>query len=279
MKIAATAAALFAFWGTAFAQLPQCSAVPGWQQHGPARSYDAGNLFEYMNGNSEGYFIYNFVEMKGITCQSGNAAIVIDISDMTDPEYAYGMFTSTRDPRLPTEKVGTAGQATQRRAFFAKDKWYVELTANPEGDHTAALRSFMTLIEKSISGQTEIPKIIGWFPKERLKPESVRLVPESVLGLRALKSGYVGQYEFGKAFIVKEASPEAAAEVIKKLKERIGQTQPSSVADESFTARDKYLNNMLVFRKGRFLAGYADLVDGFDASAEAAKLAAALQEP
>jgi hypothetical protein len=37
--------------------------------------------------------------------------------------------------------------------------------------------------------------------------ESIRLVPESVLGLRLLKSGYVAQYEAGKGFLVREASP------------------------------------------------------------------------
>jgi hypothetical protein len=263
--------------GTAFAQLPQCSAVPGWKQQGPARTYDAGNLFEYMDGNSESYFPYKFEEMKGITCQSGDVTIVIDISDMTDPEYAYGMFASTRDPRLPVEKIGTVGQVTPRRVSFVKDKYYVELAANPEGDHTAPLRAFMAIIEKSISGQTDIPKLIGRFPKERLTPESVRLVPESVLGLRLLKSGYVGQYDFGKGFLVKEASPEAAAEVMKKLRERFGQTTPAAIAEEAFTTTDKYLNGVCMFRKGSYIAGFSNLKDGFDATAEAAKFAAALE--
>jgi len=276
MRMTALSLLVFAFVGTAFAQLPQCSAVLGWKQQGALRTYDAGNLFEYMNGNSESYFVYNFVEMKGITCQSGDATLVIDISDMTDPEYAYGMFTSTRDPRLPIEKVGTSGQVTPRRAFFAKDKYYVELAANPEGNHTTALRAFMNIIEKSISGQTDIPKAIGWFPKERLNPESVRLVPESVLGLRLLKSGYVGQYEYGKGFLVKESSPEAAAGVMKKLRDRFGQTTPASIADEAFTTKDKYLNGVYIFRKGSYIAGFADLKEGFDAAPEATKFAAGL---
>ncbi len=268
---------IFAFMGTAFAQLPQCGAVPGWKQLGPLRTYDAGNLFEYMDGNSEAYFPYKFEEMKGITCQSGEITLVIDISDMTDPEYAYGMFASSRDPRLPTEKVGTSGQVTPRRAFFAKDKYYAELAANPEGDHTAALRAFMSIIEKSISGQTEIPKVISWFPKERLNPESVRLVPESVLGLRLLKSGYVGQYEFGKGFLVRESSPEAAAEVMKKLRDRFGQTTPATIADEAFTTKDKYLNGMCMFRKGSYIAGFANLNDGYNAVPDATKFASSLE--
>jgi hypothetical protein len=277
MRIIVLLVLFFAFLGTAFAQLPQCGAVPGWKQQGQLRTYDAGNLYEYMDGNSEAYFPYNFVEMKGITCQSGDITLVIDISDMTDPEYAYGMFASTRDPRLPIEKIGTCGQVTPRRAFFAKDKYYVEIAANPEGDHTKALRAFMNIIENSISGQTGIPKAISWFPKERLNPESVRLVPESVLGLRLLKSGYVGQYEFGKGFLVKESSPEAAAEVMKKLRDRFGQTTPATVADEAFTTKDKYLNGMFVFRKGSYIAGFADLKDAYNAVPDATLFAAGLE--
>jgi len=98
-------------------------------------------------------------------------------------------------------------------------------------------------------------------------------VPESVLGLRILKRGYIGQYEFGKAFLVVEASPEAAIQTMTRLKERIGQTTPGSIAEESFTATDKYLNGMCVFRKGRYVGGFANLKPGQDATADAARLA------
>jgi len=261
--------------GAAFGQLPDCGAVAGWQQQGAARSYTTDDLFEYMNGNSEGYFIYRFVAMKGISCQSGDSTIVIDISEFEDPEYAYGMFTSTRDPRLPVEKIGVSGQVTPRKAIFAKDKYYVELGANPEKDFSRELRTYTTAIEKSISGRTEIPEAINWFPKEGLAGENaVRLIPESVLGLRLLKRGYVGQYEFGKAFLVREASPEAAGQVMQKLKARFGETAPAGIADEAFTTTDKYLNGMCVFRKGSYIGGFADLKGGRDGIAESAGLAA-----
>jgi hypothetical protein len=266
--------ALLTVAGAAFGQLPQCGTIRGWQQQGKVRAYDVSNLFEYMNGNSEGYFIYNFVAMNGITCRSGENTIVMDISEFSDPEYAYGMFTSTRDPRLPTEKIGTSGQVTPRRIIFVKDKYYVELGANPEGDFTNELRAYAGNIEKSISGQTTIPEVISWFPKEDLAGEnSVRLIPESVLGLRLLKSGYVGQYGYGKGFIVKETSAEAAAQLMVKLKQRFGETKAAAIADEAFTAADKYLDGLCVFRKGSYVGGFADLKDGRDGVKESAKLA------
>lgn len=275
MKILVLVSAIMAFAGAAFGQLPHCGAVAGWQQQGKERAYTTDDLFEYMNGNSEGYFIYRFVRMKGITCQSGDSTIVIDISEFEDPEYAYGMFTSARDLRLPVEKLGTSGQATSRRLFFAKDKYYVELGANPEKDFSAELRTYANSIEKSLSGQIALPEALDWFPKENLA--SARLVPESVLGLRLLKRGYVGQYDFGKGFIVKESSPETAAQLMQKLRERFGQTTPATIADEAFKATDKYLNGLCVFRKGNYVAGFADLKDGRDGVAEAAKLAARIK--
>ena len=190
-----------------------------------------------MDGNAEGYLIYRFQKMQGITCKCGEDTLVIDVSEMADPEFAYGIFLSNRDPRQPTQSIGMGGQVLPRKATFAKGQYYVELAANPEKDHTASLTKFVALIEKSITGKSEIPAVIGWFPAQMMVPNTVRLVPQSVLGLRILKSGYIAQYDFGKAFLVRESSPEAAAQVFAKLKERVGQPGAVQIADEASRER------------------------------------------
>lgn len=258
---------------SAAGQAPDCGLVPGWQQQGPVRSHTPDNLFDYMDGNAEGYIVYRFVALKGITCRSGGDTIVFDLFEMADAEFAYGIFSANKDQKQGIEKIGMGGQVSARRATFAKDKYYVELAANPAKDHSAALRAFAAAMEKRIAGRGVPPEALNWFPREKLVPDSVRLVPESVLGLRILKRGYIGQYEFGKAFLVLEASPEAAVQTMARLKERIGQTTPGAIADESFTATDKYLNGMCVFRKGRYVGGFANLKPGQDAGADAARLA------
>ena len=274
MKLIAWTVLLVALVAPAMAQLPDCAAVEGWSQDGDERTFAPDNLFDYMNGNAEGYLLYRFAQMKGITCASGDTTLNIDISEFEDPEFAYGMFTSTRDPRLPTEKIGVNGQVTPRKGFFAKDKYYVEIAANPEKDHSATLRAFLSVIEKSIQGRTTLPDAFGWFPAENLVPDSIRLVPESVLGLRLLKSGYVAQYQAGKGFLVRESSPDAAAQVFAKLKARFSQASPASIGDEAFAATDKYLNGVCVFRKGAFIGGFANLPEGRNGVAESEKLAA-----
>jgi hypothetical protein len=62
------------------------------------------------------------------------------------------------------------------------------------------------------------------------------------------------------------------------LKERFGQTKPVQIADEGFTATDKYLDGLCVFRKGRYVGGFANLKNNRDATAEASRLASSVND-
>jgi hypothetical protein len=248
-----------------------CKLVAGWEQAGNTRAYTADTLYEYMDGNAESYLLYGFVHMQGITCASGEKKFVIDVSEMEDSDLAYGMFASNRDPNQATAKIAMGGQVQARRASFAKGKYYVEIAASPDGDYTAALQEFVSKIEPLVQGRSDPPEALDWFPEEKLA--SVRLVPESVLGLKQLKRGYVAKYEEGQAFVVLEASPEAATEVFRKVQARFADAVATKVGDEAFQAKTEYLSGVCIFRKGRYVAGYANLPEPATAVERAAALA------
>jgi hypothetical protein len=256
------------------AATPSCDAVAGWTQHGTTRSYVADNLFEYMDGNAEGYLLYGFVNMHGVSCEKAGITLLIDVSEFADDESAFGMYSANRDLRQPETKLGMGGQIVPRRAIFAKGKYYVELAVNQEGDHTAALQEWSKAMEARTEGVSEPPAQLKWFPAEG--QQSLRLVPESVLGLRALARGYVGEYAAGNAFVVTEKSPEAAAAVMEKLRARFSGATPAKIADDAFQAKDEYLGGICIFRKGRMIGGYGKVPDGQDAAALAGALAARL---
>jgi hypothetical protein len=264
-----------AFCGLAAAADLSCALVPGWTQQGGPRSYVSDNLFEYMDGNAEGYLLYGFQNMRGITCEKSGATFVIDISDFGDADSAYGMFSNNRDPRQPMTKIGAGGQIVPRRAMFVKGKYYVEIAANPEGDYTVPLKQWTAALDKIVEGTTEPPAALAWFPADKL--QSLRLVPESVLGLGALQRGYAAQYDFGKAFVAIEESPASAAEAMKKLRGRFSEAKPVEIADEGFLATDRYLGRLSMVRKGRYIIGYANVADGQDPAALAKSLAARVQ--
>ncbi len=241
---------------------PSCSLAPGWTQDGESRYYTTDNLFEYMDGNSEGYFSYDFQNMHGVTCKQGETTFIVDISDMGSPDNAYGWFSSTRDLRQPAYPVGMGGQIVPRRLIFAKGKYYVEIAANPEGDFTAALKQWAAALDKLVPGSTSPPAALAWFPTE--KQQTLKLTPQSVLGLRILKRGYVAQYDYGKAFVVIEETPQSAGATMQSLRQRFGDTSPVKLGEDGFQATDKYLGRMCFVRSGRYIAGYAISVDGID---------------
>lgn len=257
------------------APAPSCALVPGWSQSGPARAYEGANLFEYMDGNAEGYLIYGFRGMKGVTCRQGEISFVIDLSDMGDADSAYGIFSANRDPSEPVSQIGMAGQVTPRRAMFVKGSYFVEIAANPEGDHTAALRAWLAALDGTITGSTVLPEALAWFPAAGR--QSLRLVPESVLGIRLLKRGYVAQYDFGKAFVAFETSSDSANAVMQKLRARFDQVTAANLADDAFQATDRYLGHLFIFRKGRLIGGYSIKAEGHDPAALAAALAAQIR--
>jgi len=241
-----------------------CHFAPGWEQSGPKRTYAADNLFDYRDGAAEGYLIFGFVGMKGIDCKSGAATLAIDVSEMADADSAYGMFAANRDAGQPIAKIGMGGQVLPQSLIFAKGGYFVEIVeSDGTGDQTAALQAFATKMEQLLEGRSTPPEALQWFPTE--SRVSVRLVPESVLGLRILKRGYVAQYKEGQAFVVMEDSPDTAAQIMKKLGERLEGATPVPIADEAFQAKAQYLGAVCIFRKGRYIGGYTNLTDLADA--------------
>lgn len=238
------------------------------------RQYTPDNLYDYKDGGAEGYLIFSFARMQGIDCKSGDITLAIDVSDMTDADSAYGMFAANRDPNQPIAKIGMGGQLLSQSLLFAKGKYFVEIIetdGDPDSNQTATLQAFAAKMTPFLEGRDTPPDTLQQFPSENLI--SVRLVPESVLGLKILKRGYVAKYAQGQAFIVQEVSPESAAAVMKKLRERFDGASPMQIGDEAFEAKAPYLDAICIFRKGRVIAGYANLPDAQQAAVKAARLA------
>ena len=255
--------------------LPRCDVRPGWKQSGAARLYTADNLNDYMGGNSEGYLIYGFDRMRGVTCKSGAASFVIDISEMKDPESAFGLLASKRDSQVPSEPIGVLGQVTPQRGIFAKGSHFVEISASPPStDHSSEIRAFLKALEGYMDGTTSPPAPVGWFPAEGLDANSIRLIPQSVLGLSLLQRGFLAKYEYGRAFIVKRPSADLAIQLMGKLRDYFGDgVEPAAVGHEGFEANDKNMGHLLFFRKGEYVAGFTNLAEDFDATKVAEELA------
>jgi hypothetical protein len=267
--------ALFATSSAAAQSFLDCHFAPGWEQSGAIRHFDSSNLYDYKDGSAEGYLIFGFVSMSTIDCRSGANTLAIDVSEMAGDDAAYGVFAANLDPAQSITRVGMGGQIQAQSASLAKGKYYVEIVetaADPSVDDSATMRAFATAIDARLEGRASPPEPLQWFLQQNLI--STRIVPESVLGLRELKRGYVARYQLGQAFIVLEDSPEAAAQTFKSLRTYFSGAAPAQIGDEAFEIKAQYLDGVCIFRKGRILAGYANLPTPQQAATQATALAA-----
>lgn len=249
--------AVLAGWAAASGGIDlQCP--PGWEQEGPVRSFSADTLFEYMNGNAEGYLIYGFRGMSGVTCRREEVRVHMDVSEMDSPESAWGLYASNRDPAVGETALGTAGQVVAGRAYFARDRFFVELASEPVMP-AEALREWAAFLNGQLSGGAALPAALDWFPAAGIRRETLRMVPHSVLGIRQLRRGFVAEYESGvRAVIVMEESAAEAGKVMGALRQRWeGDWTPLDLGEEGIRAQDRYLGSVWLFRKGAVLAGGA----------------------
>ena len=166
-----------------------------------------------MDGNSEGYFAYGFTLMKGVTCvNAAGDQLVIDVSELGDPDRAWGFFVTNRDQRSPVEAIGSArpGAAPpghlREGPLLRRDRG--EPGQGPPGG--AAARSSTRCCRASRARRT-CPEAVAWFPTEGLEPglgapragERPRPAPAEARLRRTVRGG--------RAFVVPEASAQAAA--------------------------------------------------------------------
>ncbi|MGO9242999.1 MAG: DUF6599 family protein [Bryobacteraceae bacterium] len=269
-------AGLLVFAGLLAAQAPDCAVAPGFTQTGEAREFNTDTLFNYMDGNSEGYFLYSFVRMQGVTCKQGELSLVLDVSEFADPEMAYGMFTANFDNRRPRAALGAGGQVGPTKAIFVKGKYFVELSVEPEGEHAALLEAAARAMERRVPGSVSAPPQLSLFPKEGLQPGSPRLIPHSVLGLRMLEKGYLGIYDNGRLFFVTEATPEGAKTLMAKLQARFPGTAVAQVGEDAYSGEDRLLGRFCLFRKGARVGGFVSAGEGADVAKIAATFASGL---
>lgn len=276
MRHAALMVAFLLAAGAAAAQsYLDCHFAPAWEQSGAKRQYDASNLFGYKDGSAEGYLIFGFVRMSTVDCKSGSNTLTIDVSEMTDADAAYGIFAANLDPAQPISQIGMGGQVQAQSALFAKGKYFVEIVeaaADLSTNDSSTMRAFASAVEVRLEGRVDPPAQLHWFPPGDVAP--VRMVPESVLGLRELKRGYVAKYPLGQGFIVLEDTPDSAALALKMLRAHFSGAIQAQMGDEAFQANAQYLGGLCVFRKGRVLAGFVNLPTPQQAAARAAALAA-----
>jgi hypothetical protein len=149
-------------------------AVRGWSIAAPAAHYTPENLHEYIDGASELYISYGFVEL--VSCRyekPGQPEMVVDFFDMGRPERAFGIFAHSQEK--PEKTFGQDSEYLDGSLRFWKGRFYVSLLSSPETpDSRDAVMELGRQLAERLPFASERPRILSLLPPAGLLHASIR---------------------------------------------------------------------------------------------------------
>lgn len=178
------AGAMFAVPCTGQVGFPE---VDGWSVASDVHSYDADNLWEYINGAAE-----LFVEYEVETCHtgdlsSGDLVVTVDYYDMGTPLNAFGVYVRERpDAGMPLAGATEASISPPYQALLLKGSTYVKVNVF-EGQLTEARGlALLEAIARELPGPAEYPAELELLPGNGRVAGTAGFQREGFLGLTEL---------------------------------------------------------------------------------------------
>jgi hypothetical protein len=153
--------------------LPASGAVAGWERSGEAEIYVPDDLFDYMDGQAELFFVYRFERLAVQEYQRGDEGpIIVEVYQVANPADAYGLFSfyATGQPL----DLGAGGAVEPGRLIsFWQGPFYARVFAYGEAEQ----ESLSALARQVAAGMPEeggLPQLVTRLPQENLVPGSAR---------------------------------------------------------------------------------------------------------
>ncbi len=231
--------------------------------------YHTENLFEYINGAAESYISYGFKELivAEYKIKDKDCDVVLEIYDMGDDKNGFGIYSSERYPDSHFISIGTQGYLEQGTLIFLTGRYYAKLMSFECGDETGDyLKNFSEKISEKVPGEHRFPSEIELFPEQGLVKNSERFILSNFLGYDFLHSGFTADYhlgenEFSCFLIVGKDEAEAKQMLEKYVKSKEGQDIKET--PYGFHIKDRYYENILLARKGKYIFGVLEIDDSF----------------
>jgi hypothetical protein len=197
--------------------LPADGELPGWSQATEPESYDAGNLWDYINGQAPFFIDYGFVKVDAAeySHDQDESSVVLEVYEMGRPQEAFGIFAAERTSSDRPVEVGSGAYLGPNVLGFWQGERYVKLTSFDEGP---AIEQMLTELAGQVSsrlpaGNGEL-ETLSLFPEEGRVEASERFIPTNFLGQPYLTDAYRVDFtldgENVQLFIVDSGSPDEA---------------------------------------------------------------------
>jgi len=160
--------------------------IDDWTLAGEVLTYEADNLWEYINGAAELFVQYDVQTCRTADLASGDLVVTVDLYDMGSPLNAFGVFKQENPAAPPLTRAVMAAVSPPYQAIMLKGATYVKVNAI-EGELTEASgRQLLEALAAALPGQTALPAELGLLPEEDKLAGSEGYQREGFLGLTEL---------------------------------------------------------------------------------------------
>ncbi len=174
--------------------LPGAGFYPGWRPAGKPRSYEAQNLYGYIDGGAELFLEFGFAVLTVQRYGSGESELSLDLYGMTSADAALGIYLAKKGTEQPIEGIESRNTGSAWQVAALKGRYYIQLT-NLSGEERL-LPVMVVLLQKLLATLPEEPARdwLAAMPSDRI-PGSELLIagPYSLQPLCTLGEGDVLQ--------------------------------------------------------------------------------------
>jgi len=236
--------------------------VEGWSRPGDVLTYDADNLWEYINGAAELFVEFGVQTCRTADLASGDLTVTVDLYDMGSPLNAFGVYERER-PGDPVTVPGAASGVVSApyQALLLKGSTYAKVNAF-EGELTdEAGLELLEALAASLPGDTSPPAELSLLPTGGRIAGTEGYKPKAYLGRAELTDCLYAEYSRDgegswEGFVV---LPESAATVWEVL---TGSWERTEHGGETVLYTEvPYSGFVGLARRGDLLLGVAEAAD------------------
>jgi len=241
----------------------------GFKLKEPVKFYDAGNLYEYIDGQAVFYISYRFRKLEHGYYERGNGTFYVDVYELGGKLSAFGAYRQQREEDAEMLAAGCEGAITDYLAVFYKDRYYVEIIPMESvGDIVESMKLLAGHVAGLIPGDTELPPELELFPKEGLSAGSERYVDENLISYSFMGRGLVARYRLPgneneiRLFIAIAENDAKAREIFRAYRDKLGGASPVSIGETKGTkGKEPYRGITIVTAWKNYVFGCLDVED------------------
>lgn len=230
--------------------------IDSWKQS-EEQVYTPGTLYNAINGGSELYLKYSFIDMRRVEYSLGENYITVEVYKHLSPIHAYGVYSREKPNKDVYFEIGVEGYQDHDYIHFNAGQYYIKIRSyNPD---EASLKAMYSIAERQaglLNNNATFPSVYAAFPGNGKIPYSEKFYSESILGYKFLKNSYEVDYSKGKKeyiLFVLEGTDETDSKQM--LLEYFNSVKiDEEITDgKLYTVEDRYNGTIQVIKKGKYL--------------------------